>query len=99
MKDPPLAEPHYQLVCYVGPAGTKPAPFEGWATFTQVYMHGADGCRYAVVKDVAGNYLVWDLDNVPGVPAAHAAGLTTPEPKWRGDSADGLIMKAMALYD
>lgn len=96
---------HYQLHCYVcGRACTKPSPFDGWATFTQIMQQRPDGCRFAVARIVPvfgtkpqGPYLVWDLF-LPR--AVHNNGwINAPKPLWRSASVDGLVMKAMALYD
>lgn len=68
---------HYQLVGYVcGPGCVKPSPFEGWATFTQIFNARPNECRFAVgrmvpmrvEKGVAalapepeGPFVCWDL--------------------------------------
>lgn len=44
---------HWRLICYVcGPGCTKPSPFEGWATFAQIFTNRPDGCRFAVAQRV-----------------------------------------------
>lgn len=44
---------HYQLSCFVcGRGCTKASPFEGWATFAQIFNARPDGCRYAVARVV-----------------------------------------------
>lgn len=68
---------HYELAAYICGAGCiKPSPFEGWATFAQIFGHRPDSCRYAVARPVPirnhqgkgiigpysqGPWLVWDL--------------------------------------
>ena len=68
---------HYELQAYVcGRSCVKPSPFEGWATFTQIFQNRPSDCRFAVVRRVPlrshdgtvflaaradGPYLVWDL--------------------------------------
>lgn len=48
---PALVGVHYQLHCYVCGAGcTKPSPFEGWVTFTQIMRNRPDGCRFAIAQ-------------------------------------------------
>lgn len=111
-----LPAAHYELQAYIcGKACSRPSPFEGWATFEQIFNARPDGCRYAVVRRVplrnhngkiivgppAGDFLVWDLyhDDIvqhqwPWRPVL----LQPPEPTWTGRTADGMVMKAMALY-
>lgn len=109
---------HFELQAYIcGAACIKPSPFEGWATFAQIFNARPDGCRYAVARRVPlrnhegkvftshraeGPYIVWDLyhDDVVVHQAHRADVLLRPPPvKWSGYSRDGMIMKAMALYD
>ncbi len=68
---------HYELQAYICGVGcVKPSPFEGWATFAQIFNNRPSGCRYAVVRRVPlrnhqgkvfnapradGPYMVWDL--------------------------------------
>ncbi len=104
---------HYHLEAFVcGPACIKPSPFEGWATFAQIFNARPDGCRFAIVRVVPvyerrprGDYIVWDLYASPigGTHGTYGAGLaygdaSPPAPLWQGKTADGMIMKAMALY-
>jgi hypothetical protein len=106
-----MEDEHYHLIAYIcGHACTKPSPFEGWVTFQQIFVQRPDGCRYAVVQrsraHPTGWYLCWDLlhDSLTmplqrmGV-AIHTRTLAPPPELWAGDSPDGLIMKAMALYE
>lgn len=116
--DDPIVGMHYKLCAYVcGKGCTKPSPFEGWATFTQIFNSRPDGCRYAVAQRVpllaqsgttvshgepSGPYVVWDLLDdllVKGKRTAPSGLLMPPPPVWLGDSEDGMIMKAMALYE
>lgn len=111
---------HYELQAYIcGPACSKPSPFQGWATFAQIFQNRPNNCRYAVVRRVPlrshegkafvaaraeGPYLVWDLyhDQVVrggGWGAANDITLRPPPAKWSGATRDGMIMKAMMLYD
>lgn len=110
---------HYELQAYIcGAACIKPSPFEGWATFAQIFNARPDGCRYAVVRRVPlrnhqgkvfhshraeGPFMVWDLYHDDVVThQRHKTDtllLRPPPPTWTGYSADGMIMKAMALYD
>lgn len=74
----PIVGLHYKLSCYVcGHACITPSPFEGWATFQQIFTSRPDGCRFAIVRKVPvlhkagnivvssdepmGDWLVWDL--------------------------------------
>jgi hypothetical protein len=53
-------------------------------------------------KQPEGAYIVWDLldDTLTNGKALREKGyLPTPEPLWQHESLDGMIMKAMALYD
>lgn len=44
---------HFQLECYVGPGGDiRPSPFEGWATFPQIFSRRPDKFRFAVARMV-----------------------------------------------
>lgn len=110
---------HYELQAYIcGRACIKPSPFEGWATFAQIFNHRPDGCRFAVVRRVPLRnhqgkvfsshraeepFMVWDLyhdDVVTHHRHTTASVLLRPPPAlWTGRTADGLIMKAMMLYD
>ena len=101
-----LVNVHYLLHSYVcGQGCVRPTPFEGWATFTQIFQQCPDACRFAVAKIAAdlpyqpqGPYVCWDFhDDTLTNPTGGT--VTAPWPKWQGPSADGLIMKAMALYD
>ena len=106
----PMVGMHYQLHCYVcGHGCTKPSPFDSWATFTQIFRNRPDGCRFAVARLVPvfethprGPYVAWDLhdDELVRGKRVGPSGLIAPPPAlWRSDSVDGLVMKAMALYD
>ena len=110
---------HYELHAYIcGRACFKPSPFEGWATFAQIFNSRPDGCRYAVVRRVPlrnhegkaviaargeGVFMVWDLYHDDVVKhQRHKTDtllLRPPAPTWTGTTADGMIMKAMALFD
>lgn len=49
-----------------------------------------------------GPFVVWDLFDdllVRGKRAGEGGLLAPPPPKWMGEGEDGMIMKAMALYD
>ena len=72
-----MTERHYELHAYVcGRGCIKPSPFEGWATFSQIFQNRPSECRYAVARLVAlrnhqgkvihgpytvGPFVVWDL--------------------------------------
>ena len=123
MSTNPLVGLHYQLLAYVcGAACTKPSPFEGWATFTQIFNSRPDGCRFAVARIIplhrnpnpdpntplvssgepTGPFVVWDLydkELVSGKRVGASGSIAPPPALWLSDSSDGLIMKAMALYD
>lgn len=44
---------HFQLECYVGPGGdVRASPFEGWATFPQIFARRPDKFRFAVARMV-----------------------------------------------
>lgn len=44
---------HFQLECYVGPGGDiRLSPFEGWATFAQIFAKRPDKFRFAVARMV-----------------------------------------------
>jgi hypothetical protein len=109
---------HYQLSCYVTRASTRPSPFEGWATFAQIFRARPDDHRFAVaqrivlsnagegiatriVYDVEHTWLAWDFHHphLAGGINAQDGLIHPPAPIWTGPSEDGLIMKAMALYD
>lgn len=101
---------HYKLECYIcGPSCIQPSPFEGWVTFPRIFQQRPDGCRFAVAQLVPvfedrpeGDYLVWDLltEELTMGRGLYAHGyLRAPAPLWQSPSLDGLIMKAMALYD
>ena len=109
---------HYELQAYVcGHACVQPSPFEGWATFAQIFNARPNDCRYAVVRRVTiqvdydnvvkhtkpgGPFMVWDLYHDAVVSRAKRVAQLTlrpPPPTWTGDTADGMIMKAMALYE
>ena len=120
MFDDPIVGMHYKISAYVcGRGCSKPSPFEGWATFTQIFNSRPDGCRYAVAQGLplriretdpptadhgapTGPFVVWDLLDaqlVKGKRTAPSGLLMPPPPTWMGDSEDGMIMKAMALYE
>ncbi len=110
---------HYELQAYVCGAGcVKPSPFEGWATFSQIFNYRPPECRFAVARRVPyrnhqgkiivgpyaeGPYLVWDLyhDDVVRHQRHKQSSilLRPPPPTWSGSTKDGMIMKAMVLYD
>lgn len=98
---PPAA--HFELCAYVLDDGTIHAsPFEGWATFAAIFGQAPSRARYAIAQAVqvlepklSGAYLCWDFrDPVPGGPRHQTL---APSPRWVGKTADGLIMKAVAL--
>jgi hypothetical protein len=102
----PLAGMHYHLEAYVCGAGcVRPSPFDGWATFTLIFQQRPSGCRFAIAQIVPvfsyepiGPYVCWDLhEDLTTMPGNNL--LTPPWPKWQGENADALIMKAMALYE
>lgn len=107
----PLAGIHYHLEGYVCGAGcVKPSPFEGWVTFTLIFQQRPNACRFAIAKLVPvysyepqGPWLCWDLyaDALTREINTHKPGglIPPPWPKWQADSADALIMKAIALYE
>lgn len=44
---------HYLLHGYVcGGSCFQPSPFEGWASFTQIFQRRPDQCRYAIAQAV-----------------------------------------------
>ena len=115
---------HYELQAYVcGRGCVQPSPFEGWATFAQIFNARPAECRYAVVRrvplrrnpdtdpntplfhsgDPEGSFMVWDLFHDSVVKhQKHKFDtllLRPPPPTWTGPTADGMIMKAMMLYD
>jgi hypothetical protein len=98
-----MTEPHYDLQAYVcGPGCTSPSPFEGWATFQQIFNARPHECRYAVVREAwSSQYVVWDMyhDDVTHRQNTHSVVLLRPPPPlWTGPTADSMIMKAMMLY-
>jgi hypothetical protein len=113
-----IAGAHYELQAYIGAGRVFPSPFEGWATFSQIYVRRPDNCRFAVARQVPlrvsaaseaivttgpyadGPFLVWDLQSTSiTVGQRHKTRLRPPSPRWWGDNLDGLIMKAIALFD
>lgn len=110
---------HYQLIAYVcGASCVQDSPFEGWATFEQIFQRRPDNCRYAVARQIPlqmgddgrvdygspqGEYLCWDLYDdsllTPSGFKKQSIPLKPPRPLWVTTSPDGLIMKAMALYE
>ena len=107
---------HYKLSCYVcGRACSKPAPFEGWATFGQIFNSRPDGCRFAIaqqlvlvhrqgglIHELDDAWLCWDLLDDEVIRKSsdwRNPTLAAPPPTWTSPSETGLIMKAMALYD
>ena len=99
---PPAA--HFELCAYVLEDGTIHAsPFEGWATFAAIYNQAPPGTRYAIVQAVqvlepklSGAYLCWEFTSGSSMLMARSTSLS-PAPRWVGKTADGLIMKAVAL--
>lgn len=60
--------------------------------------------RYVVEAgdEPAGDWLVWDLlsdEIVNGRSLRNKGYIGNPVPLWQGEHLDGLIMKAVALYD
>lgn len=119
-KPDPIVGLHYQLHGYVcGKGCIKPSPFEGAATFTQIFQKRPDGCRFAVAqcyglernptsyevtasRHPSGPFVCWDLlddELVKGRRTGPSGLIMPPPPLWMGPSADGLIMKAVHLYD
>ena len=110
---------HFELQAYVcGADGIKPSPFEGWATFAQIYEKRPSECRFAVARRVPlrnhqgkvftasraeGPFIVWDFyhDEILVHQRFKTASslLRPPTPTWTGYSRDGMIMKALMLYD
>lgn len=90
----------FRAVAFVCGKGCVREPkVEGWATFYQLFDARPNDCRFLVVESAVDTdrYAVWDLyadDIVMGffndVP---------PPACMVGDSADALVMKAMALYE
>lgn len=112
--DPPAA--HYNLCAYVcGPACIRPSPFEGWATFLQIFQQRPDGCRFAIAQRVPllrtgpasvayadrpeDRFICWDLFDDSLFRTRFDMRLLAPTPVWTGDTEDGVVMKAMALYE
>lgn len=111
MSDPDAARRmtgyHYQLCCYVcGNGCLKPSPFEGWASFTQIFQQRPDTCRYAVARIIpvfhnepAGPFVCWDLYDDKLLSLTYRRYVVPPPPVWEGPTEDGVTMKAMMLYD
>lgn len=121
MQTPPtrqLVGMHFYLECYVtSETTTAPSPFEGWATFTQIFQKRPNKARFAVARMVplvrsdttvatseapAGDWMVWDFyasEFERNTRYSSRGLLAAPVPLWQGDSLDGLIMKAMHLYE
>jgi hypothetical protein len=110
----PISGVHYHLHSYICGSGcVKPSPFEGWAPFETIFQQRPNLCRFAVARCVPvsgsepqGPWLCWDLyaDTLMRGQLMNGLKYRTfllqpPPPKWQGATADGLIMKAMALYD
>lgn len=58
--------------------------------------------EFASDEQPSGPFVVWDLFDeqlVRGKRADADGLLSPPPPKWMGEGEDGMIMKAMALYD
>lgn len=106
---------HYRLSCYVGRGRVKPAPTFNLVTFTQIFIERPDDFRYAVgrmaplvpdaqmdgmsylTSEPIGPYLVWDMY---AVEAGQMNGFVKPPPAlWAGPTEEGVVMKAIALYD
>jgi hypothetical protein len=101
----PTAGVHYLLEAYVCQSGTKPSPFEGWVTFPQICQQRPADCRFAVAQLVPvfeahprGPFVCWDLRNFT-IGERTPRWRNPPDPVWTGRSADGLIMKCLALYE
>lgn len=48
-----LAGPHFYLECYVGSGSTTMSPFEGWATFHQIFVNARPyNYRFAIARMV-----------------------------------------------
>jgi hypothetical protein len=95
-----MSIPHDRFRCHAfvcGKSCSKPSPVEGWALFGDIFSHRPNDCRFAVVENVLGEFLAWDLldDDL----ALGQFRKVPPAPMWDGPTADAVIMKAMALYD
>lgn len=109
-----LAGLHFHLDCYVARGGTTPSPFEGWATFTQIFHRRPDGYRFAVAQALLlvdegrivnrpdDTWICWDLltdDLVRGKTLQSGGYIPAPAPLWTAPTADALVMKGFALID
>jgi hypothetical protein len=85
-----------------------------WATYPQVVARAPKAARFAVVQQLPlyegerrvvpgtqadGPFLVWDLHELTGTGTVGVNLVGAPTPVWTGASLDGLIMKAVTLYD
>jgi len=104
---------HYQCCGYiVEGGGVTPAPFEGWATFTQIVQQKPDKAMLAIGRRVPlvqtgattvssapapkGLFLVWDLRRLPKTTADDL--LNAPAPVLTNPTEDGAVMLALIKY-
>lgn len=88
----------YKLHAYVcGTACTKSSPFEGWATFDQIFNHRPNDCRYGVAQTTAGDVLVWDF-YCDALLEHNSLVLRAPPPVRMGFDLDAMTMATMMTY-
>lgn len=95
---------HFLLNCYIcGPGCTQPSPFQGWASFEQIYSHRPSGCRYAVAARICATgeapFVLWDLLEAEAVFEIDSTRIVAPEYLATGGTSEGLIVKAAMLYE
>ena len=85
---------HYLLHGYVCGGGCfKPSPFDGWATFTQLFQRRPDGCRYAIAQPVP---IRVNPDKSPNTPLVlHNEPLET---WWCWDMHDETLVRGSPLH-
>lgn len=95
----------FHLCAYVcGQSCMRPSPFDGWATFDQIFARRPSDCRYGVARTVTGLVVVWDfydesLTYGGLVSSGREGSFDPPLPVRIGPSEDAMIMATMALYD
>ena len=93
----------FTLHAYVcGSACVKTLPVEGTVTFGWVYRNRPDNCRYAVVRQPLGDYLVWDLYNAVHPAPQWGAGsvqLRIPKTRLTHTDLDAALVATLMLYE